>query len=74
MKAVGEVMSIGKTFKEAFQKSIRSLEIKRYGLGVEKFKILSLEQLREKLATPSSERIFLKSGGFQIGIWPPSLI
>ncbi|TET59596.1 carbamoyl-phosphate synthase large subunit, partial [Candidatus Aerophobetes bacterium] len=59
MKAVGEVMSIGKTFKEAFQKSIRSLEIKRYGLGVEKFKILSPQQLREKLATPSSERIFL---------------
>ncbi|GAI54760.1 unnamed protein product, partial [marine sediment metagenome] len=42
-----------------FQKAIRSLEIKRYGLGVEKFKILSLEQLKEKLATPSSERIFL---------------
>ncbi|TES86999.1 carbamoyl-phosphate synthase large subunit, partial [Candidatus Aerophobetes bacterium] len=59
MKAVGEVMSIGKTFKEAFQKSIRSLEIKRYGLGVEKFKILSPDELREKLATPSSERIFL---------------
>jgi carbamoyl-phosphate synthase large subunit len=59
MKAVGEVMSIGKTFKEAFQKSIRSLEIKRYGLGVEKFKALSLQQLKEKLFFPSSERIFL---------------
>ncbi len=59
MKAVGEVMSIGKTYKEAFQKSIRSLEIKRYGLGVKKFKALSLEKLKERLAYPSSERIFL---------------
>ena len=60
MKAVGEVMSIGKTFKEAFQKSIRSLEIKRYGVGWAKdFKALPLERLKEKLAAPSSERIFL---------------
>jgi len=60
MKAVGEVMSIGKTFKEAFQKAIRSLETKRYGLGGAKnFKELSLEELKQKLAVPSSERIFL---------------
>jgi len=60
MKAVGEAMSIGKTFKEAFQKSIRSLEIKRYGLGGAKdFKNLSLEAIKEKLAMPSSERVFL---------------
>jgi len=59
MKAVGEVMSIGKTFKETFQKSIRSLEIKRYGLGVEKFKQLPFQQLKEKLSVPSSQRIFL---------------
>ncbi len=60
MKAVGEVMSIGKTFKEAFQKAIRSLEIKRYGLGGAKnFKDLPLEQLKNKLANPSSERIFI---------------
>src|SRR5512136_2795344 len=60
MKAVGEVMSIGKTFKETLQKSIRSLEIKRCGLGGAKdFKKLSLEKLRERLAVPSSERIFL---------------
>jgi len=60
MKAVGEVMSIGKTFKEAFQKSIRSLEINRYGLGnVKKFKGLSADELKQKLAAPSSERIFL---------------
>jgi len=60
MKAVGEVMSIGKTFKEAFQKAIRSLEIKRYGLGnIKEFKELSVERIKEKLAVPSSQRIFL---------------
>ena len=60
MKAVGEVMSIGKTYKEAFQKAIRSLEIKRYGLGGAKnFKELSLEELEKRLVHPSSERIFL---------------
>ena len=60
MRAVGEVMSIGKTFKEAFQKSIRSLEIKRYGLGHAKnFRSLSLDELKLKLASPSSERIFI---------------
>ncbi|MCX5696075.1 MAG: carbamoyl-phosphate synthase large subunit [Candidatus Omnitrophica bacterium] len=60
MKAVGEVMSIGKTFKEAFQKSIRSLEIGRYGVGGAKnFKELSLDELKQRLSMPSSERIFL---------------
>ena len=69
MRAVGEVMSIGKTFKEAFQKAIRSLEIKRYGLGAAKdFKKLSLEQLKEKLASPSSERIFLMYEALRKGI------
>ncbi len=59
MKAVGEVMSIGKNFKEALQKAIRSLEIKRYGLGDEKFKNLSVEELKKRLSVPSSKRIFL---------------
>lgn len=60
MKAVGEVMSIGKTFKEAFQKSIRSLEIKRYGPGdAGNLKSLSAEKLIELLAAASSERIFI---------------
>jgi carbamoyl-phosphate synthase large subunit len=60
MRAVGEVMSIGKTFKEAFQKAIRSLETKRYGVGGAKdFKTLSLDRLKERLAAPSSERIFI---------------
>ncbi|MFC1560052.1 carbamoyl-phosphate synthase large subunit [Candidatus Margulisiibacteriota bacterium] len=59
MQAVGEVMSIGKNFKEAFQKSIRSLEIKRFGLGVKKFIGMDLAQIKAKMAYPSSERIFL---------------
>ncbi len=60
MRAVGEVMSIGKNYKEAFQKAIRSLEIGRYGLGFAKdFNKLSKEELLERLQTPSSERHFM---------------
>ena len=60
MRAVGEVMSIGKTYKEAFQKAIRSLETGRYGLGYAKdFNRLSKDALLKKLITPSSERHFL---------------
>ncbi|MBR1445413.1 MAG: carbamoyl-phosphate synthase large subunit [Firmicutes bacterium] len=60
MKAVGEVMSIGKTYKEAFQKAIRSLETGRYGLGHAKnFDSLSKEELLHMLITPSSERHFI---------------
>ncbi len=60
MRAVGEVMSIGKTYKEAFQKAIRSLEIGRYGLGFAKdFNRLSLPTLLERLKEPTSERQFL---------------
>lgn len=60
MRAVGEVMSIGKNYKEAFQKAIRSLEKGRYGLGhVKEFEALSLEEILKRLITPSSERHFL---------------
>ena len=60
MRAVGEVMSIGKTYKEAFQKAIRSLETGRYGLGHAKdFDTLSKDALLKKLITPSSERHFI---------------
>lgn len=60
MRAVGEVMSIGKNFKEAFQKAIRSLENGRYGLGhVKDFDTLTKEELLQRLITPSSERYFL---------------
>jgi carbamoyl-phosphate synthase large subunit len=60
MRAVGEAMSIGKNYKEAFQKAIRSLEIGRYGLGFAKnFHNLSLDELMGLLAEPSSERQFI---------------
>ena len=60
MKAVGEVMSIGKTYKEAFQKAIRSLETGRYGLGFAKdFNSKSKTELLKMLHTPTSERQFI---------------
>jgi len=60
MKAVGEVMSIGKTYKEAFQKAIRSLEIGRYGLGYAKdFASKTKEELLNMLHIPTSERQFI---------------
>ncbi len=60
MKAVGEVMSIGKTYKEAFQKAIRSLENGRYGLGFAKdFNKRSLSELMGLLREATSERQFI---------------
>ena len=60
MQAVGEVMSIGKTYKEALQKAIRSLEIGRYGLGFAKdFNRKPLAELMNMLNNPSSERQFI---------------
>lgn len=60
MRAVGEVMSIGKTYKEAFQKAIRSLENGRYGLGGAKdFAGRTKKELLTMLATPCSERHFI---------------
>ena len=60
MRAVGEVMSIGATYKEAFQKAIRSLETGRYGLGYAKnFNSLTKEELLQKLTVPTSERQFI---------------
>ena len=60
MRAVGEVMSIGKTYKEAFQKAIRSLETGRYGLGYARdYHEKSREQLLHMLITPSSDRHFI---------------
>ena len=60
MKSVGEAMSIGKTYKEAFQKASRSLETGRYGLGFAKnFNKLSLDELKGLLAYPTSERQFI---------------
>ena len=60
MRAVGEVMSIGKTYKEAFQKAIRSLETGRYGLGFAKdFNELTKGELLARLVIPTSERQFI---------------
>ena len=60
MRAVGEVMSIGKTYKEAFQKAIRSLEIGRYGLGGAKnYAELSLKELMSMLHYATSQRQFI---------------
>ncbi len=60
MRAVGEVMSIGKNYKEALQKAIRSLENGRHGLGFAKnFNTLPLEELIKRISIPTSERQFL---------------
>jgi len=60
MRAVGEVMSLGKTYKEAFQKAVRSLEIGRHGLGFAKnFNTLPLDTLMNMLSFPTSERQFV---------------
>jgi carbamoyl-phosphate synthase large subunit len=60
MRAVGEVMSIGKNYKEAMQKAIRSLETGRHGLGFAKnFNSLSVDDLLTMLVVPTSERHFI---------------
>ncbi|MEY2503727.1 MAG: carbamoyl-phosphate synthase large subunit [Verrucomicrobiota bacterium] len=69
MKSVGEAMAIGRTFKEALQKALRSLEIKRFGLcGDGNEKRVDAETLRLKLAIPNAERIFHIAQAFQDGI------
>jgi carbamoyl-phosphate synthase large subunit len=69
MKSVGEAMAIGRTFKEALQKALRSLEIKRFGLcGDGNEKRVDPETLRLKLAIPNAERIFYLAQAFQDGM------
>ncbi len=69
MRAVGEAMSIGKNYKEAFQKAIRSLEIGRYGLGFAKdFNNKSPDELLELLREPTSERQFVMYEALRKGI------
>jgi carbamoyl-phosphate synthase large subunit len=76
MKSVGEAMAIGRTFKEALQKSLRSLEIKKYGLESIMFKDLeqinpdaqALEKLQQKLRTPNAEQIFYIGDAFRLGV------
>jgi len=68
MKSVGEAMAIGRTFKEALQKALRSLEIKRFGLiGDGADKDVDFETLRLKLAIPNAERIFYIGQAFAKG-------
>ena len=68
MKAVGEAMSIGRTFKESLQKSLRSLETGRFGFGFDgKDPIASREQVERKLHVPNAERIFWLKVAFEQG-------
>ena len=66
MKSVGEAMSIGRTFKEALQKGLRSLEIKKSGL--ESLRIKDIELIYEKLRTPNAERIFFIADAIRFGM------
>src|SRR5213079_3268339 len=69
MKSVGEAMAIGRTFKEALQKALRSLEIKRFGLcGDGANKDVDAETLRLRLTIPNAERIFYLAQAFQDGM------
>jgi carbamoyl-phosphate synthase large subunit len=69
MKSVGEAMAIGRTFKEALQKALRSLEIKRYGLLADGADItVDPETLRLKLSIPNAERIFHLAQAFRGGM------
>ncbi len=69
MKSVGEAMAIGRTFKEALQKALRSLEIKRFGLcGDGREKRVDEETLKRKLSVPNAERIFYVAQAFQDGM------
>ena len=72
MKSVGEVMSIGRTFKEAFQKSLRSLEIDRYGLETHRDRDGEAEHgladIRQKISVPNWERLWYIADGFRAGM------
>jgi carbamoyl-phosphate synthase large subunit len=70
MKSVGEVMAIGRTFKESLQKGLRSLEIARFGLGADGKDLPELppEELRAKLQVPNSNRIFYLRQAFRQGL------
>ncbi len=68
MKSVGEVMGIGRSFQEALHKATQSLEIKRNGLGADGKGYKNYEQIIEKLANPSWDRVFVIYDAIQIGI------
>lgn len=68
MKAVGEVMSIGRTFIEALQKACQSLETNRWGLGADGRQLRNLEEIMESLEHPSGDRIFHIKDAFELGV------
>lgn len=79
MKSVGEAMAFGRTFKEALQKALRSLEQDRYGLGSDGKDVLDIEKvsdtqkeewkvkIRDKLQVPKPENIFYLRYALQLG-------
>ncbi len=66
MKSVGEVMSIGRTFRESFQKALRSLELGAFGLDPKEFDHIAA--LEKAIATPTSDRIWYVGQGFRQGL------
>ena len=71
MKSVGEAMAIGRTFKESFQKALRSLEVGAWGLSGGKYgtdAILSREDIEKKLSVPCAERVFYLRHAFRAGM------
>ncbi|MDI3502985.1 MAG: carbamoyl-phosphate synthase large subunit, partial [Archaeoglobi archaeon] len=68
MKSVGEVMAVGRTFEEALQKALRSLEIGRYGLGADgKDRKVTRDEVVKKLRFPNAERVFYIRYAYQMG-------
>ncbi len=68
MKAVGEVMGIGRCFNEALQKACQSLEIGRNGMGADGKELRDLEQIMYSLRNPSDERIFHIKDAMHLGV------
>ena len=68
MKSVGETMGIGRSFIEALQKAIQSLEIKRNGLGADGYQHKNLEDIIDKLKNPSWDRIFAVKDALSLGV------
>src|SRR5262249_26615427 len=67
MKSVGEVMAIGRTFKEALQKAVRSLEQDRWGLTLDR-PIADLDELKQRIKIPTPERCFAVAEGYRRGM------